>query len=72
MKEKEKFIYSIGKKALDLSTKALPILSDVGSLLNNLLDSVYIEVRAFRFEKKLNIINRVVNLKTVSLEDLDI
>jgi len=47
-------------------------LSEIGGLINGLIDSIYGEVRAFRFEKKLNIINRVVNLKTVSLEDLDV
>lgn len=72
MGEKEKFIYKFSKLALDASTKAIPIISDIAGLVNSVLDYVYEGVREIRFDNKVKIINRVLNLKAVTFEDLDL
>jgi hypothetical protein len=72
MKKKEKFIHKFVTMALDCSSKALPIVGEVGDLINKIIDSIYENVRSYRFDKKVAIINTVLNLKTISFEDLDL
>ena len=44
MKEKEKFVYNITKNALDITTKAIPVISEIGGFINSIIDKVYNEV----------------------------